>query len=173
LAQRRRWRRSWNCDRLTIQFCISHHNKSPGLDGGGFDFDGGVTNSALQYNLSYENMGPGYLLCQYPGAKPWRNNVVRYNLSINDGAKNFQSGIALWLGDEGMSGAEVYNNIIVNPRHAVHTLNAVPGIVYRNNLSLVGGDALVGDFSLSRFENNFFFDPPIQPTGCSASPRNR
>src|SRR5207244_3991528 len=47
----------WNCNRLTIQHCISHHNRSPGLDGGGFDLDGGVTNSFLQYNLSYENAG--------------------------------------------------------------------------------------------------------------------
>src|SRR5579872_6826803 len=47
----------WNCDRLTIQHCISHDNKSPGNDGGGFDFDGGVTNSVMQYNLSYNNAG--------------------------------------------------------------------------------------------------------------------
>ncbi|MBI1925595.1 right-handed parallel beta-helix repeat-containing protein [Candidatus Poribacteria bacterium] len=33
----------WNSDRLIIQYCISHDNKSPGLDGGGFDFDGGLT----------------------------------------------------------------------------------------------------------------------------------
>ena len=42
-----------NADRVVIQHCISHHNKSPGLDGGGFDFDGGVTNSVMQYNYSY------------------------------------------------------------------------------------------------------------------------
>ena len=52
---------AWNADRVTIQFCISHDNKSPGDDGGGFDLDGGVTNSVLQYNLSYNNDGPGLL----------------------------------------------------------------------------------------------------------------
>ncbi len=32
-----------NADRVTIQHCISHHNRSTASDGGGFDFDGGVT----------------------------------------------------------------------------------------------------------------------------------
>jgi hypothetical protein len=147
----------WDCDRLTIQRCISHHNKSPGLDGGGFDLDGGVTNSVMQYNLSYENAGTGYLLCQYPGAKPWKDNVVRYNLSVEDGAKHLQSGIGLWQGGAGMAGAEVYHNTIVNSRHAVQALNAVPGIVCRNNVFLAGEEVLVGDFSQTRFENNLYW----------------
>ena len=41
------------------QYCFSHDNKtSPeGLDGGGFDFDGGITNSLMQYNLAMNNEG--------------------------------------------------------------------------------------------------------------------
>ncbi len=147
----------WNCDRLIIQHCISHDNKSPGADGGGFDFDGGVTNSILQYNLSYNNAGCGYLLCQYPGAPPWKNNIVRYNISINDGAKNFQSGIGLWEGDKGISDALIHNNTIINPVHAVATLNDVPQMVYRNNLFLAGGDVLSGNFTRSRFEVNLYW----------------
>lgn len=146
----------WNCDRLTIQHCLSHDNRSPGEDGGGFDFDGGVTNSVMQYNLSYHNAGCGYLLCQYPGASLWKNNVVRYNISIDDGTKNFHSGIGLWLGDSGISDAAIYNNTIVNPVHAVATLGNLPGMVYRNNIFLVGGDILHGSFTHSRFENNLY-----------------
>ncbi|HLK59801.1 MAG TPA: right-handed parallel beta-helix repeat-containing protein [Chthonomonadaceae bacterium] len=147
----------WNCDRLTIQHCISHDNKSPGEDGDGFDFDGGVTNSVLQYNLSYNNVGCGYLLCQYPSAPPWKNNIVRYNISLHDGAKNFQSGIGLWLGDKGISDAQIYNNTIVNPWHAVTTLGDLPGMVYRNNLFVAGEDLLIGNFTRSRFENNLYW----------------
>ena len=146
----------WDCDRLVIQRCISHDNKSPGDDGDGFDFDGGVTNSLLQYNLSYNNQGTGYLLCQYPEAPPWHSNVVRFNISINDGAKNFQSGIGLWLGDSGIAGAQVYNNTIINPWHAVVTLGDIPDIVYKNNVFVAGGDLIVGDFAHSRFENNLY-----------------
>jgi hypothetical protein len=147
----------WDCDRLTIQHCISHDNKSPGADGDGFDFDGGVTNSVLQYNLSYNNVGCGYLLCQYPGAPPWKHNIVRYNISINDGSKNFQSGIGLWLGDAGISDALIYNNTIVNPVHAVSTDGDLPQMVYRNNIFVAGGDILSGDFTHSRFENNLYW----------------
>ncbi len=154
---------AWNSDRVVIQHCISHHNKSPGADGGGFDFDGGVTNSVIQYNLAYENMGCGYLLCQYGGAAPWRKNIVRYNISFNDGSKNFQSGIGLWLGDKGISDAQVYNNTIVNGEHAVSTLGDIPGMVYRNNLFIGGGELLVGDLSHSRFENNAYWSTGSGP----------
>jgi hypothetical protein len=151
----------WNCDRLTIQHCISHDNKSPGTDGGGFDFDGGVTNSILQYNLSYHNMGCGYLLCQFPGASRWRHNVMRYNISVDDGTKNFHSGIGLWIGGGDFSDAEVYNNTIINREHAVSTLGEVPGFVYRNNIFLTGSHVLDatqgGSYAKSRFAHNLYW----------------
>ena len=149
----------WNCDRLTIQCCVSHDNKSPGDDGGGFDFDGGVTNSTMQYNLSYGNEGTGYLLCQYPGAPEWRGNVVRYNISINDGSRSFHRGIGLWLGDTGISDALIYNNTIVNPVHAVVTKGDLPGFVYRNNVFVAGQAPLDGPFASSRFERNLYWRP--------------
>jgi hypothetical protein len=161
----------WNSDRLTIQHCISHDNKSPGTDGGGFDFDGGVTNSVLQYNLSYHNMGCGYLLCQFPGAPPWQNNVMRYNISINDGTKNFHSGIGLWIGGDRFSGAQIYNNTIINPVHAVSTLGEVPDFVYQNNIFVAGSDVidgtLGGGYSKSRFDNNLYWS-----TGTGAAYRD-
>ncbi len=148
---------AWNSDRVTIQHCIAHDNKSPGADGGGFDFDGGVTNSVMQHNLSYSNEGCGYLLCQYGGAPEWRGNVVRFNISYNDGLKNMGSGIGLWLGWPGISDCLIHNNTVVNPRHAVATLGDVPGMVYRNNVFVAGRDVLDGDFTGSRFEGNLYW----------------
>jgi hypothetical protein len=147
----------WNCDRLVIQSCISYRNRSPGLDGGGFDFDGGVTNSLMQYNLTFENAGCGILLCQYPGARPWKNNIIRYNISYGDGAKNFQSGIGLWLGDEGISDALIHNNTIVNSGHAVNSLGSLPRFTYRNNVFVSDRELLTGAFDQSRFENNLYW----------------
>jgi hypothetical protein len=146
----------WNCDRLVIQRCLSHDNKSPGADGGGFDFDGGVTNSILQYNLSYNNQGCGFLLCQYPGASPWRDNVVRYNISIDDGSRNLHSGIGLWEGGTGISNAEIYNNTIVNSGHAVNAMNDMSGFVYRNNIFVSGEEVIHGPHSRSRFQYNLY-----------------
>jgi len=153
----------WNCDKLTIQNCISHDNKSPGTDGGGFDLDGGCTNSIMQYNLSYDNAGCGYLLCQYPEAPLWKNNIVRYNISYNDGSKNMQSGIGLWDGGKGISDALVYNNVIVNPRHAVFASHDISGIIYRNNIFVSGCEILKGHLKKSRFQNNLYWTTGNRP----------
>ena len=77
---------AWMSDHVKIQYCISYKNRTSrgGKDGGGFDLDGGVTNSLIQYCLSYENEGAGYGLFQYPGASDWSNNIIRYSVSIND-----------------------------------------------------------------------------------------
>ncbi len=142
--------------RLTIQYCISHDNKtSPGgMDGGGFDFDGGVTESVLQYNLSYHNHGSGYLLCQYPGADRWQNNRCSFNISINDGRTNHHAGIHFWAGDKGISDVEVSNNLVVNDRHAVTATHDIPGLVLRHNI-LVSEDAVIsGPLATTVFEGN-------------------
>ncbi len=118
---------AWNSDRVIIQFCISHDNKSPGDDGGGFDLDGGMTNSILQCNLSYNNDGPGYFLCQYPGAPVFRDNVVRYNISHNDGLKNNRrSGIDVYSASSNASDCQVYNNTVYNRYGAAVGFGACP-----------------------------------------------
>ena len=87
----------WDANRVVIQFNESHHNRTgSSKDGGGFDLDGGVRNSIVQYNYSHDNDGPGYLLAQFSGARAFYGNVVRYNTSVNDGRKNCYGGIHLW-----------------------------------------------------------------------------
>lgn len=77
----------YEADSVVIQRCLSYKNKTaPGAsDGGGFDLDGGVTNSIIQYCLSYGNQGSGYGIFQYDGASVWSNNIIRYCISENDG----------------------------------------------------------------------------------------
>jgi len=151
---------AWSADEVVIQFCISHDNKSPGHDGGGFDLDGGVTNSILQYNLSYGNEGPGYFLCQYPTAPAFRDNVVRYNISQDDGTKNNRrSGIDIYAGDVGMSDCQIYNNTVYNRTGAAVAFGGldVEGIVIRNNIFIFGGELISGDSKRGRFENNVYW----------------
>ncbi len=149
---------AWNSDQVVIQRCIAHHNKSPGLDGGGFDFDGGMTNSIMQYNLSYCNAGAGYGLFQYVGANTWKDNVVRYNISVDDGYKNSQSGIHVWAGSENMSHAEIYNNTIINRTgHAVGYLTDVPYLNFRNNLFIIGSIPIHGTYSRSLYVRNLYW----------------
>jgi len=154
---------AYNSNNITIQRNISHHNKTSGKgkDGGGFDFDGGMTNSVLQYNFSYKNEGAGFGFYQYSGAATWRNNIVRYNISVDDGWKNGQCGIHVWSaeGNENtMSGAEIYNNTIINETgHAVGYLTDIPGLTYRNNIFFTGDSQIYGSYHSSRFENNLYW----------------
>ena len=151
---------AWNADHVIIQFCISHDNKSPGDDGGGFDLDGGVTNSVLQYNLSYNNDGPGYFLCQYPGAPVFKDNVVRYNISHNDGVKNNRrSGIDVFSASPNASDCQVYNNTVYNKNGAAVGFGGLPmpNVVFRNNIFVCSGDAVSGEAERGRFENNIYW----------------
>ncbi len=70
---------------VVIQNNESHHNTTSNGDGGGFDLDIGVTHSVLQYNYSHDNAGAGYLTYGKPGSNGNSGNVIRYNVSENDG----------------------------------------------------------------------------------------
>jgi hypothetical protein len=151
---------AWNSDRVVIQFCISHDNKSPGDDGGGFDLDGGVTNSVLQYNLSYHNDGPGYFLCQYPNAPVFKDNVVRYNISQDDGVKNNRrSGIDVFSASPNASSCRVYNNTVYNSHGPAVGFGGLPmpDVVFRNNIFVCSGDAISGETQRGRFEGNVYW----------------
>jgi hypothetical protein len=154
-------------DSVIIQHCYSHHNKTSakGADGGGFDFDGGVTNSILQYNLSACNEGAGYGMFQYAGANVWNNNIVRYNISFNDGLKNGQSGIFMWCDPAAvpMKNLHAYNNTIVNK--SGHGVNFLPGhyenFVFENNIFMVTDSTdefTGGEFTGAVFDRNLYWN---------------
>ncbi|MFB3879638.1 MAG: right-handed parallel beta-helix repeat-containing protein [Armatimonadota bacterium] len=128
---------------VTIQLCESHHNRTmdASADGGGFDFDGGVTNSTMQYNYSHDNDGSGYLVWMYEGSPHvFRGNTVRYNISENDCRKHGYG--AIHCGGD-ISDCDIYNNTVyISP-----TANGTPkGIVaagvdmrFCNNLIVTTG----------------------------------
>jgi hypothetical protein len=142
----------WACesDSVTIQHCISYRNKTSkgGADGGGYDFDGGVTNSVIQYCLSYENAGYGYAFLQYYEGGEWYNNTVRYCISVNDGLADPHASFHVWnaQGDvRRFKDGLVYNNTFYNENGAsisYHELNKNGGIRFYNNV-LVAKDAMI------------------------------
>jgi hypothetical protein len=104
---------AWEAARVIIQFCESHHNKTAnGKDGGGFDLDGGCVDCILQYNYSHDNHGAGYGIYQFEGASPYKNNVVRYNISENDGLAGEYGALTFWStpSSGGIQNTAVYNN---------------------------------------------------------------
>jgi hypothetical protein len=160
---------AWDSNRVTIQHNESYNNKTGTLDGGGFDLDGGVTNSIVQYNYSHNNAGAGYLLAQFAGARPFGNNVVRYNISENDGRKGLYGAIHFWNGNgsNGIKDTEVYNNTVyVSPQagaapKAVRFHSATTNTHLRNNIFVTTGGVplvdLVGGQSGLLFQGNDYW----------------
>lgn len=104
---------AWNSTGVVIQFCESFNNRSQGGDGGGFDLDGGVTDSILQFNYSHGNDGAGFGLFQYAGAPASGNNTIRYNVSQNDGRRHL-AGISIWgaSSTDRVGESRIYHNVV-------------------------------------------------------------
>ncbi|HVB02633.1 MAG TPA: right-handed parallel beta-helix repeat-containing protein [Chitinophagaceae bacterium] len=106
----------WLCRHALIQHCLSYDNHTGSLkDGGGFDIDGGSSDCLMQYNYSHDNDGAGYLLAEYGALLPYRDNIVRFNISLNDGRKNGYGGITIWGASPAYQVTEsyIYNNLIL------------------------------------------------------------
>jgi hypothetical protein len=153
---------TYQSNAIVIQGNLAYGNRSVGPhDGGGFDIDGGTTNSIVQYNRSYDNDGAGYLLAQFDGAKPMSNNVFRYNLSVNDGRGDFGGITVLGADSSDVAKAAVFhNNTIVVDKNVVPRAKGAVWFISRyhddvafiNNafLALNGAPLIAGDTSASR-----------------------
>ncbi len=142
---------AYEADSVTIQYCLSYRNKTSvgGADGGGFDLDGGVTNSLIQYCYSYENQGAGYCMFQYWGASPWHNNVIRFNISENDGTvSDAHGGAYVWNSSEDEKqfyNSDFYNNTIYNGKESALSYSEKSkrkNFRFFNNI-FVGRDSLI------------------------------
>lgn len=143
----------YEADSVIIQHCISYRNKtSKGSDdGGGFDLDGGVTNSVIQYCLSYENDGSGYGIFQYDGASNWHDNTIRYCISENDGAvSTARAGVLIWNSSRDTSQFKrcyFYNNVVYNNKTAALCYadeSEQAGFYFLNNIFVAKDSILTG-----------------------------
>ncbi|WP_062210817.1 hypothetical protein [Demequina oxidasica] len=165
---------AYNANAVVIQFCTSFSNRSQTKDGGGFDLDGGVTNSVMQYNYSYDNQGAGYLIYQYQGARPLDNNVVRYNISRNDSrgisSDSNYGGIVIGSNDtvNGATNTYVYGNTIYTKPSVAGTAAGIrvwershDAFFYNNAVHTSGGVPLVSvevNTTATFKGNNYFAD---------------
>ena len=156
----------WDCTDFIIQYCIAHDNKTNPVanDGGGFDFDGGVSNSIMQYNLSYNNEGCGYGLYEFGASKAWENNIIRYNISQDDGIINGGS-VGIWKADGRgtMRNCEIYNNTFYNSAEngpIIWLYDHYPGFNFRNNIFVYNGTFLDENQQLEDevFQGNLYWN---------------
>jgi hypothetical protein len=122
-----------------IQFNESYNNHAVGrADGDGIDFDADTQNSVMQYNYSHDNDGAGLMFDQWKSNSFFTNDLMRYNVSQNNGRKNGYAGINVF-GEIGNS--TIYNNVVYN---------SVGTAAVRIRFSALGGSYVKG----LRFANN-------------------
>lgn len=144
---------AFQANNIMIQYNESHHNSNgQGCDGGGFDFDGGVTNSTMQYNYSHDNDGAGFLVAQYAYAPPLENIVIRYNISENDGKEEGYGGITVWTSEIGdfptIKDVFIYHNTIYSSASSTSTAASIwnddyQNILFANNLFLAENNPIL------------------------------
>ena len=129
---------------LLVQRNEVHHMRSPFNDGGGIAFDGGITNSVMQYNYIHDNEGSGINLSQYnPVRIQFSNNIVRYNISQNDGRKSLSWAGIMVAGP--VQNSHVHNNTVYATPSAYWFYGALlvtgqtTGLNIRNNVFITAG----------------------------------
>jgi hypothetical protein len=132
---------SWNCRNTVFQY-NEVKNSHPSGDGQSFDLDGYNQNCIIQYNYSHDNAEGFLLICQ-PGRK---DNIVRYNISVNDGCKSQGGKLFTIWGDD--SNTDVYNNVFYIPAGSASQGfdDAGAGSKFRNNIvcALGSSDVKIG-----------------------------
>ncbi len=102
---------------VVIQHNVAYSNRTAGYtDGGGFDLDQRTDDSVMQYNLTYDNYGPGYMVWSATKELLSNRNTVRFNVSIDDArspldADSITYGALMLSGYE--ADASVYHNTVV------------------------------------------------------------
>lgn len=122
---------AYAANHVVIAHDVSYENQSKSRqDGGGFGFDQSTFDSVLEYNLSYRNHGPGYLLYGSPQF-PQRGNVVRFNISFSDGggARHYVLG-GLAVGGR-TANLAVYQNTVVMGKAGSQTTLKLYGTLRR------------------------------------------
>ncbi len=103
-----------NANNVIIQYNEAYDNYGLHTDGGGFDLDGGCTNCVVQYNYSHDNTGAGYMLYEFANGQPNSGNIIRYNISQNDGRSNGYPAIELGASSDSdsINNALIYGNTV-------------------------------------------------------------
>jgi hypothetical protein len=153
---------------VVIAHDLSYGNKTSNLsDGDGFGLDENTSHCYLEYDLSYDNAGAGYLLYSAQAHAEQHGNVVRFDISSGDGRRSrYYGGITL-LGQ--ISDTAIYQNTVVmsarsdgsNP--ALRLVGTARSIAVRDNIFVTerGGPIVVSaaavPTSAVEFQANDYF----------------
>lgn len=164
-------------------------------DGQAFDIDYFTTNTIIQYNYSHDNPG-GFLMVCGPDWAYSDGNVVRYNISENDGSRR-GTGSIFHISGGACNNTYIYNNTIyTSENHEGITImrggtwDGTPkGTVFFNNIFYINGkldrfgfagaDSTMGQNGICSYDNNLYYgkffellpaDMPKDPNAILADP---
>lgn len=156
----------YDSDSCFIQHNIGHHCKAAfDKDGAPFSIDNMCTNSVIQFNYSYENEGPGYMLFGH-NENGGSGCVIQHNISYNDHTNSVSAGIGSISLVSTVTNAEVRDNVVI----AGPATGSVLGhrnwdgypldVKYTNNLFIGNGIAFLDKNVLpaGTFRDNFFIN---------------
>ena len=144
------------------------------VDGAGFGLDSNVSSSTIQYNLAFDNDGPGYYVYTNKKNGAHRNNTIRYNIATDNGRKLPVSG-ALAIHGKDIRSLAIYQNTLVmtdspnGPGPAVRLREGQTGVSLRNNILVTEGAPVVtAEAALEPadvvLQGNNYFTPTGSPT---------
>lgn len=159
---------AFDATRVMIQHSTAYRqNSGSKVDGAGFGFDSNVSRSVIQYNLAYGNDGPGFQTYTNARNGAHTNNVIRYNISSDNGRLlPHRGGISIHGKD--IRNLRVYQNTVVLTNTggllgpALRVTGGAQGVVLRNNLLVTDASPVVvidEDYTtreLSLQGNNYF-----------------
>jgi hypothetical protein len=145
---------AWDANGVVIQHNESYDNRSRTADGGGFDLDGGVTQSVLRYNYSHGNHGAGYGAFQFAWARPFQGKRIYSNISQNDGF-----GVYLWDGNGDMGALDILQNVTYGEQPALTTLSPFSDVTLLNNVFYALGPVTMNVFAAAglTFQGNVYW----------------
>ncbi|MBL1083997.1 right-handed parallel beta-helix repeat-containing protein [Streptomyces actinomycinicus] len=159
----------WGHDarKLVIEHNVSYRNHSNSeADGDGIGLDLGTSDSVIQYNLSYENDGAGFLLYSSDTERPSARNVMRFNVSSHDARKLDAYG-GFYIGGYVRDARILHNTVVTAAQGSLRTpavvITAGPrSVSFWNNQFVTDGTPLVaaaGPLSGVAFQGNQYHAP--------------
>lgn len=157
---------------ISTRYSVALSNRrAVGLDGGGFNMDGGSVNCVIEYCYSQDNHGGGYMIFAYDDPDymdPNANCTIRYCFSYNDATTNLASVLVQNDNTNGdFTNCVVHNCVIVqkgtnrtaitNNGGADADVDMLNNIIWAENGSKLvnGGSSLTG----VRYRGNMYYAP--------------
>lgn len=108
------------CRNIFVRYNEIYGIKSQDVDGDAIDFDNGSDSCIAEYNYTHQNDGASVLISGESNGTGSDNNIVRFNISKNDGLRNNLGAIKIYS-IVGAENNKIYNNTIITTAFGKNT----------------------------------------------------